>query len=874
MSVVGFDVGNESCYIAVARGGGIETIANEFSDRCTPSVVSLGESLRSIGVEGKNQMIFNLKNTVSQFKRLIGRKFSDPVVEDEKKRLPCQLVESQGDCIGVKLHYQGNEEVFSPEQIMAMLLTKLKTISEKELSTKVTDCVVSVPCYYTDRQRRAMLDSVSMAGLNCLRLMNDTTAVALAYGIYKQDLPTDKPRNVVFVDMGHSSVQVSACAFLKGQLKVLATAADPNLGGRNFDELLKDHFVEEFKTKYRLDVSTNAKAGIRLLRECEKLKKLMSANSQEIPLNIECLMDDKDVAGRFKRTDFEEKISSYLQGLEVTLKSLMEKSGLKMADVEAIEIVGGSTRIPAVKDVIKAIFDKDVSTTLNADEAVARGCALQCAMLSPTFRVRDFVVNDVTPYPVVLTWKSQNTEDEGEMEVFAPNHAFPFSKMLTFYRKEPFDLEASYAKNTKLPLKDGFIGRFSIKDVVPNKEGESSKIKVKVRLDIHGVLNVVNASLVEKLPPATEPEAESMEVEGQGEKTKEGTGEAAAPENAQGTQESNESNESSESQDKEATIEPMDTETSETKDPKDGDSSNKEDEGKDAKDSKGKKENGAPAKKKKQVKTVELRVETEVPGLTKSQLQDAIEKECQMVLQDKLEKEKGFAKNAVESYVYDMRGKLYDQLQKYITDEAREKFSELLSVTEDWLYEEGENQSKKVYHDKLAELKKLGDPVEKRLSEATKRPAAFDELGKSIQQIRKILELYAQKDEKYDHIEAEEMKKVEDAVADKDKWFQEKWSAQNSLASHQDPAVYASVILSEKKLLEDTCYTILNKPKPKPKAEPPPPPKEEEKKEEGTGESTTEEKMDQEGEIVEKPSEDQDQEGGEETKPDADMEID
>lgn len=447
--------------------------------------------------------------------------------------------------------------------------------------------------------------------------------------------------------------------------------------------------------------------------------------------------------------------------------------------------------------------------------------------------------------------------------------------MLTFYRKEPFDLEASYAKNTQLPLKDGFIGRFSIKDVVPSKEGESSKIKVKVRLNIHGVLNVVNASLVEKLPPATEPEAESMEVEGQGEKTKEGTEETVAPENTQGTQESNESNESSESQDKEAGIEPMDAETSETKDPKDGDSSNKEDEGKDAKDSKGKKENGAPAKKKKQqVKTVELRVETEVSGLTKSQLQDAIEKECQMILQDKLEREKGFAKNAVESYVYDMRGKLDDELQKYITDEAREKFSELLSVTEDWLYEEGENQSKKVYQDKLAELKKLGDPVETRLSEAIKRPAAFDELGKSIQQIRKILELYAQKDEKYDHIEAEEIKKVEDAVADKDKWFQEKWNAQRNLLDYQDPAVYASVILSEKKLLEDTCYTILNKPKPKPKAEPPPPPKEEEKKEEGTEESTTEEKMDQEGEGVEKPSEDQNQEGGEGTKPDTDMEID
>ncbi|KAL9971511.1 hypothetical protein ACROYT_G017682 [Oculina patagonica] len=740
MSVVGFDVGNESCFVAVARGGGIETIANEYSDRSTPSVVSLGESTRSIGVEGKNQMIFNLKNTVSQFKRLIGRKFSDPVVLEEKKRFSCELVERPGDCIGVKVRYLGNEEVFSPEQIMAMLLTKLKMISERELSTKVVDCVVSIPCYYTDRQRRAMLDAVSMAGLNCLRLMNDTTAVALAYGIYKQDLPTDKARNVVFVDIGHSSVQVSACAFLKGQLKVLATAADPNLGGRNFDEILVDHFVEDFKKRYKLDVSTNAKAGIRLIRECEKMKKLMSANSQEIPLNVECLMEDRDVSGRFKRADFEEKISSLLLRLEATLKSLLEKSGLKPADIEAVEVVGGSTRIPAIKSVIKKIFEKDVSTTLNADEAVARGCALQCAMLSPTFRVREFVVNDVTPYPVVLTWKSQNMEDEGEMEVFAVNHAFPFSKMLTFYRKEQFDLEACYAKNVNLPLKDGFIGSFSIKDVVPSKEGESSKIKVKVRLDIHGVLNVVNASLVEKLAVAQEPEVESMEVEGQDDKAKEATADAAS-ESSQGTEES------SGSQEKQAGEEPMDTaaESSESKDQK-TDSNNKEGEAKNAKESKSKKDNGAPAKKKKQqVKTVELRVETSVPGLTSTQLQEAIDRECQMVIQDRLEKEKGMAKNAVESYVYDMRSKLYAELERFITEEAREKFSSLLEQTEDWLYEDGENQSKKVYQDKLAALKKVGDPVETRCSEFTKRPAAFEELGKSLQQIKKILELCAQK---------------------------------------------------------------------------------------------------------------------------------
>ncbi|XP_015758028.1 PREDICTED: 97 kDa heat shock protein-like [Acropora digitifera] len=805
MSVVGFDVGNESCFIAVARGGGIETIANEYSDRRTPSVVSLGERSRGIGTDGKNQ---------------VQRKFH---------------------FLG-RVRYLGKEEVFSPEQIMGMLMTKLKVTSEAELSTKVTDCVVSVPSYYAERQRRAMLDAVAMAGLNCLRLMNDTTAVALAYGIYKQDLPTEKPRIVVFVDMGHSSLQVSACAFVKGQLKVLATVADPNLGGRNFDEVLKDHFTEEIKQRYKLDVASNVKAGIRLIRECEKLKKLMSANSQDIPLNIECLMEDRDVTGKMKRSDFEEKIQSLLQRVESTLQSLIQKSGLKVSDVEAVEIVGGSTRIPIVKDIIKKIFDKEISTTLNADEAVARGCALQCAILSPTFRVREFSVTDAAPYPICLTWKSQSADDEGEMEVFAVNHAFPFSKMLTFYRKEPFTLEASYGKNVKLPLEDGFVGSYLVQDVTPTKEGESSKVKVKVRLDIHGLFTVVNASMVEKMGTATDIEQDKMEVEGQEDKATEA--EAAA--------------ESTTEESKGTGDEPMETSTEQNTDSSEqkGDAA-KEKEAEAAengKETKGKKDNGAPAKKKKQqVKTVELRIDSTAPGLTSAELREKVDREVRCVRQafcwsdsfrSKIkEKQIGALCKRCFFFTPYHLDLLYFVLFLW---QARATFVSELEQTEDWLYEEGDDQSKKVYQEKLDALKKTGDPVVTRFQESSTRPVAFEELGRSLQQIRKVLELCAQKDEKYDHIEEEEVAKAEKTVIEKENWLNNKCNAQSQLAAHEDPVVYTSMINSERKFLEDTCYAILNKPKPKPKQEPPP--KEEEKKrdDKATEGDKGEEKRDQE----------------------------
>jgi len=204
MSVVGFDIGYYSCYIAVARQGGIETIANEYSDRCTPSYVSFTEKQRFIGNSAKNQIITNLKNTVWGTKRLQARQFNDKQVQAEIPRLPYSIIQQDNGEVGLEVRYGGEVSVFSPLQITVMLLSKLKETAEKGLSIKVVDCVISVPCFFTDAERRCMLDAAQISGLNCLRLMNDTTATALAYGLYKQDLPApeEKPRNVVFVDMG------------------------------------------------------------------------------------------------------------------------------------------------------------------------------------------------------------------------------------------------------------------------------------------------------------------------------------------------------------------------------------------------------------------------------------------------------------------------------------------------------------------------------------------------------------------------------------------------------------------------------------------------------------------------------------------------
>ncbi|XP_001493593.1 heat shock protein 105 kDa isoform X2 [Equus asinus] len=763
MSVVGLDVGSQSCYIAVARAGGIETIANEFSDRCTPSVISFGSKNRTIGVAAKNQQITHANNTVSNFKRFHGRAFNDPFIQKEKEDLSYDLVPMKNGGVGIKVMYMDEEHLFSVEQITAMLLTKLKETAENNLKKPVTDCVISVPSFFTDAERRSVLDAAQIVGLNCLRLMNDMTAVALNYGIYKQDLPglDEKPRIVVFVDMGHSAFQVSACAFNKGKLKVLGTAFDPFLGGKNFDEKLVEHFCAEFKTKYKLDAKSKIRALLRLYQECEKLKKLMSSNSTDLPLNIECFMNDKDVSGKMNRAQFEELCAELLQKIELPLYSLMEQTQLKVDDVSAVEIVGGTTRIPAVKEKIAKFFGKDVSTTLNADEAVARGCALQCAILSPAFKVREFSVTDAVPFPISLIWNNDSEDTEGVHEVFSRNHAAPFSKVLTFLRRGPFELEAFYSDPQGVPYPEAKIGRFVVQNVSAQKDGEKSRVKVKVRVNTHGIFTISTASMVEKVP-AEENEASSVEA---------------------------------------------DMECQNQRPPEDPDT-----------DANEKKVDQPPEAKKPKIKVVNVELPIEanlVWQLGKDLLNMYIETEGKMIMQDKLEKERNDAKNAVEEYVYEFRDKLCGPYEKFICEQDHQNFLRLLTETENWLYEEGEDQAKQAYVDKLEELMKIGTPVNMRFQEAEERPKMFEELGQRLQHYAKIAADFRDNDEKYNHIDESEMKKVEKSVNEVMEWMNNVMNAQAKKSLDQDPVVRAQEIKAKIKELNNTCEPVVTQPKPK-----------------------------------------------------------
>ncbi|KAG4961567.1 hypothetical protein JHK87_038200 [Glycine soja] len=719
MSVVGFDFGNESCIVAVARQRGIDVVLNDESKRETPAIVCFGDKQRFLGTAGAASTMMNPKNSISQIKRLIGRQFADPELQQDIKTFPFVVTEGPDGYPLIHARYLGESRTFTPTQVFGMMLSNLKEIAEKNLNAAVVDCCIGIPLYFTDLQRRAVLDAATIAGLHPLRLFHETTATALAYGIYKTDLPENDQLNVAFVDVGHASMQVCIAGFKKGQLKVLSQSYDRSLGGRDFDEVLFNHFAAKFKEEYKIDVFQNARACLRLRAACEKLKKVLSANP-EAPLNIECLMDEKDVRGFIKRDEFEQLSLPILERVKGPLEKALAEAGLTVENVHMVEVVGSGSRVPAINKILTEFFKKEPRRTMNASECVARGCALQCAILSPTFKVREFQVNESFPFSISLSWKapSSDAQESGPDNkqstlVFPKGNPIPSVKALTIYRSGTFSIDVQYddVSGLQTPAK---ISTYTIGPFQSTKN-EKAKVKVKVRLNVHGIISV-----------------ESATVE-------------------------------------------------------------------------------APKKK---VKKINIPVVELVYGaMAATDVQKAVEKEFEMALQDRVMEETKDKKNAVEAYVYDMRNKLNDKYQEFVIDSEREAFTAKLQEVEDWLYEDGEDETKGVYIAKLEELKKQGDPIEERYKEYMERGTVIDQLAYCINSYR---EAAMSNDPKFDHIDINEKQKVLNECVEAENWLREKKQHQDSLPKYATPVLLSADVRKKAEAVDRFCKPIMTKPKPLP----------------------------------------------------------
>ncbi|CAI9114100.1 OLC1v1014740C1 [Oldenlandia corymbosa var. corymbosa] len=794
MSVVGFDFGNESGVVAVARQRGIDVVLNDESKRETPAVVCFGEKQRFLGTAGAASSMMNPKNTISQIKRLIGRPYSDPELQRDLNSLPFAVIEGPDGFPLIQAQYLGEVRTFTPTQVLGMVFSDLKTIAQKNLNAAVVDCCIGIPVYFTDLQRRAVIDAATIAGLHPLRLIHETTATALAYGIYKTDLPENDQLNVAFVDVGHASLQVSIAGFKKGQLKILAHSFDRSLGGRDFDEVLFQHFAAKFKEEYKIDVFQNARACLRLRAACEKLKKILSANP-EAPLNIECLMEEKDVRGYIKREEFEKISAPILERVKKPLEKALVEAGLTIGDIHSVEVVGSGSRVPAIIKILTEFFGKEPRRTMNASECVAKGAALQCAILSPTFKVREFQVNESFPFPIALAWNAQDSQNGADSQqstiVFPKGNPIPSVKVLTFYRTGTFAVDVQYADVSELqaPAK---ISTYTIGPFQASK-GERAKVKVKTRLNLHGIVSVESATLLEEeeveIPVTKEPAKEPAKME------------TDEPEN--GVPPSTGENDVNMSEGN-ATV---DASGAENGVPESGDKPVQMET--DAK---------VEAPKKKVKKTNIPVSEVVYGGMLAADVQKAVEKEFEMALQDRVMEETKDKKNAVEAYVYEMRNKLNDKYFSYVTDSEREQLAAKLQETEDWLYEDGEDETKGVYVAKLEELKKQGDPIEERFKEDMERGAAIEQFIHCINSFR---EAAVSNDPRFDHIDLSEKQKVLTECVEAEAWLREKKQQQDALPKYANPVLLVADIKKKAEAVDRFCKPIMMKPRPpKPAPEP------------------------------------------------------
>ncbi|KAK4204106.1 heat shock protein 70 family [Triangularia verruculosa] len=720
MSVVGVDLGSLNTIIAVARNRGVDVITNEVSNRATPSLVGFGPKSRYLGEPAKTQEISNLKNTVGCLKRLLGRTINDPDIQIEQSFISAPLVDVDGQ-VGAEVTYLGEKTKFTATQLTAMFLGKIKQTAAAELKLPVSDLVLSVPAWFTDIQRRALIDAAEIAGLRPLRLINDTTASALGYGITKLDLPAadEKPRRVAFVDVGYSSYTCSIVEFKKGELAVKGTAFDRHFGGRNFDKAIVDHLAKEFHGKYKIDINSNPKALSRVYAAAEKLKKVLSAN-QQAPVNIESLMNDVDVRAMISRQELEAMVEPLLNKVHVVLEQALADSKLNKEDIDIVEVVGGGSRVPAIKERVSAFFNgKALSYTLNQDEAIARGCAFSCAILSPVFKVRDFAVQDIISYPIEFAWeKDADIPDEDtSLTVFNKGNVLPSTKILTFYRKQAFDLEARYAQPEGLPGKvPAFIGRFSVKGVKATGGPEDFMIcKLKARVNIHGVLNVESGYYVEDQEVEEEIKEEGDKKEGDVSTLPTRESNPLSVDYTQMNITGGSEEVPVRSPKRRKTEAPATSES----DNQAGVVGEEEERERNELTTKFKKamdtdEKPKTRKVKKQVRKGDLPIVSATLSLEQALKAQLFEKESSMAMEDKLVADTEEKKNELETYIYDLRNKLDDQYSEFASDEEKTKIKAKLEATEDWLYDEGDDTTKAVYVAKIDEIRALAGPIVQR----------------------------------------------------------------------------------------------------------------------------------------------------------------
>ncbi|KAH8581514.1 heat shock protein [Cryptosporidium sp. chipmunk genotype I] len=661
MSVIGLDIGTINAVVATINRGAVTIVRNELSERTTPILVGYTDTERLIGEPALTKMKSNYKNTCRYMKPLFGM-LPNNVSEAEKLYSLAEITTCENGNIGFKVNYKGDQQVVSLTSVYASFLKRLKENTEKSTGQSVRDLVISIPGYYDNVARQNVLDALHIAGINCLRLMNEESAVALDYGIFRSNNFAENENVIVaFISCGAGYFFVSIVRFTKGKFDILATVYENRISGRLMDYSIMEFAARDFNQKYKTDLLKDPKARLKLEDSATKCKKILSAN-QEAAFVTECVDGENDISMMIERKTFEELCSNMSEYIPNMVDSAIKQAGIKIEDISSIEIIGGCSRIPWVQRAIGAAFnDKELCKTLNADETVARGCALQAAMLSPVIKVREFNMTERFAYEVFLFWQnSPGSSDFKSATLFSLGSDLNVLKNSTFSKSEPFEIALRYAPNPHSNNLD--LGRYLI-DLPPQQD---SKVKLYIRLDKNGIVRLEKVEQIK----------EEVVMES-----------APVPTPATGNLEDPNSNDAqsgeSKPEEQPVTLQPT-------------------------------------MKTRVKRMNVQFKQIGELQGYlsedSKAKFKDG---EARMSSEDLLVHLTREKLNELESYVFDMRSKISPggNLNQFAEKQLIENFLGFLAQAENWIYDNYES-TKEIFEKKLEELKVYGDPIEMRYQES------------------------------------------------------------------------------------------------------------------------------------------------------------